>query len=114
METRLEQTILKNLIQSEEFARKCIPFIRSDYFTDPEEKVIFEEVRSYFDKYTKNPTTEALLINLDNNTNLNDSVVKNTKSIVEKIGRDKEETPQDWLVTETESWCVKIVQYTLQ
>ena len=106
METvRLEQTILKNLIQSEEFTRKCIPFIKAEYFTDPEEKVIFEEVKTYFDKYTKNPTTEALLINLDNNTNLNDSIVKNTKSVVEKIGRDKEETPQDWLHTETESWC---------
>ena len=105
METRLEQTILKNLIQSEEFTRKCIPFIRSEYFTDPEEKVIFEEVKTYFDKYTKNPTTEALLINLDNNTNLNDSIVKNTKSVVNKISEDKEPTPQDWLVSETESWC---------
>ena len=37
MEARLEQTILKNLIQSEEFARKCVPFIKSDYFTDPDE-----------------------------------------------------------------------------
>ena len=91
--------------ESEEFTLESIPFIRSEYFTDPEEKVIFEEVKSYFDKYTKNPTTEALLINLDNNTNLNDSIVKNSKSVVNKISEDKEPTPQDWLVSETESWC---------
>ena len=105
MEARLEQTILKNLIQSEQFTRKCIPFIKSEYFTDPEEKVIFEEVKTYFDKYTKNPTVEALLINLDNNTSLSDNVVQNSKSIVDKIGKDKDDTPQEWLATETEQWC---------
>ena len=59
MEKRLEQTILKNLIQSEEFARKVIPFLKSEYFTEVDEKTVFAEVKDYFDKYTKNPTTEA-------------------------------------------------------
>ena len=68
METRIEQTILKNLIQSEEFTRKVIPFIKDEYFTDQTERTVFTEVKDYFDKYTKAPTVEALLINLDNNT----------------------------------------------
>ena len=105
MEARLEQTILKNLIQSEEFARKCVPFIKSDYFTDPEERVVFQEITKYFESYTKNPTVEALLINLDNSSNLSDTVLKNAKGIVAKVKTDTEETPQDWLVTETEQWC---------
>ena len=40
METRIEQTILKNLIQSEEFARKCVPFIKSEYFADTDERTV--------------------------------------------------------------------------
>ena len=103
METRLEQTILKNLIQNEEFTRKCIPFLKPEYFTDTTEKTIFEEVYAYFQKYTKPPTKEALLINLDNSTSINENVVKDAKNIVGKFEVDN--TPQDWLADETESWC---------
>ena len=105
MEKRLEQTILKNLIQSEEFARKVIPFLKSEYFTEVDEKTVFAEVKEYFDKYTKNPTTEALLINLDNSTTLTDNVVQSSKRLVGQLHDDSEETPQSWLVEETEKWC---------
>ena len=96
---RLETTILKNLIQNEEFTRKCIPFLKPEYFTDTTEKTIFEEVYAYFQKYTKPPTKEALLINLDNSTSINENVVKDAKNIVGKFEVDN--TPQDWLVDES-------------
>ena len=106
METaRLEQTILKNLVQSEEFTRKVIPFLKEEYFSESDEKTVFNEVVSYFDKYTKPPTVEALLINLDNNTSLNDGQLSNAKTIVDSISKDNVETPTDWLVEETEKWC---------
>jgi len=105
METRIEQTILKNLIQSEEFTRKCVPFIKSEYFADTEERTVFNEIYDYFQKYTKPPTVEALLINLDNNTSLNENIAKGSKTIVEKIGKEKDQTPSDWLIDETEKWC---------
>jgi len=103
METRIEQTILKNLIHNEEFTRKCIPFLKPEYFTDISEKTIYEFSYDYFQKYTKPPTVEALLINLDNATSLNESVVKDAKNIVKGFSGD--DTPQDWLVDETEKWC---------
>ena len=106
METaRLEQTILKNLVQSESFTRKVIPFLKEEYFSESDEKTVFNEVVSYFDKYTKPPTVEALLINLDNNTSLNDGQLSNAKTIVDSISKDSEETPTEWLVEETEKWC---------
>ena len=105
METRIEQTILKNLIQNEEFARKCVPFIKSEYFADTDERTVFNEIHEYFQKYIKSPTVEALLINLENNSSLNESIAKGSKTIVDKIGKDKETTPSEWLVEETEKWC---------
>jgi len=48
---------------------------------------------------------EALLINLDNNTSLNDGQLSNAKTIVDSISKDSEETPTEWLVEETEKWC---------
>ena len=103
METRIEQTILKNLIQNEEFTRKCIPFLKPEYFTDTSERTIYEFTYDYFQKYTKPPTIEALLINLENSTSLNEKTLKDTKSIVNGFG--SEESPQEWLVDETEQWC---------
>ena len=103
METRIENTIIKNLIQNETYTRKVIPFIKSEYFTESSEKLVFEEIVNYFDKYTKSPTVEALLINLDNVTSKGDAIVKSSKQLVENIKTD--DTPLDWLIDETEKWC---------
>ena len=103
METRIEQTIIKNLIQSEEFTRKVIPFIKSEYFADSSERLVYRLTRDYFDKYTKNPTVEALLINLDNETSQSENVVQEAKKLLNNLNTD--DTPFDWLVDETESWC---------
>ena len=101
---RLETTILKNLIQSNSFSRKVLPFIKEEYFNELDEQTVFKEVRTYFDKYNKSPTVEALLINLDNNTKLSDNIVKSSKEILQKMDTS-EETAEEWLVDETEKWC---------
>ena len=103
MEARIENTIIKNLIQNDTYTRKVIPFIKSEYFTESSEKLIFEEISNYFDTYTKSPTVEALLINLDNVTSKGDAIVKSSKQLVENIKAD--DTPLDWLIDETEKWC---------
>ena len=103
METRIENTIIKNLIQNETYTRKVIPFIKSEYFTESSEKLVFEEIVKYFDKYTKSPTVEALLINLDNVTSKGDAIVKSSKQLIGNIETD--DTPLDWLIDETEKWC---------
>jgi replicative DNA helicase len=101
---RLETTILKNLIQSNTFPRKVLPFIKDEYFSEIDEKTVYKEVYSYFEKYNKTPTVEALLINLDNNTSLSDNVVKGSKTILQQMGTS-DETAEEWLIDETEKWC---------
>jgi len=105
METRIEQTILKNLIQNESFTRKVIPFLRSEYFTDSSEQLVFKLASEYFDKYTKNPTAEALLINLDNLTSVNEKVVQESKLLLDNLKKNTEESAFEWIVDETEQWC---------
>ena len=104
METRIEQTILKNLIQNEEFTRKVIPFLKEEYFTDQTDKLVFNLTKDYFDNYTKSPTVEALLINLDKVTNVNDNTVTSSKQLLGSFS-SADDTPQEWLVDETEQWC---------
>ena len=104
MEARIEQTILKNLIQSEEFTRKVIPFLKSEYFTDSSEQLVYQLTREYFDKYTKSPTVEALLINLDKDTSSPDKVVESARQLIGNL-EQADESPTEWVINETEQWC---------
>jgi replicative DNA helicase len=100
---RIESTILKNLIHNEEYSRKVIPFIEPDFFEDRKEKVIFEEITSFIVKYGSSITLEALNIEVDNRTDLNDSEVKE----IHEINQNLIESPvdQQWLLDSTEKWC---------
>ena len=37
---RIETTILGNLLQNEEYTRKVLPFLKTDYFTNNDEKIV--------------------------------------------------------------------------
>ena len=105
METRLEQTILKNLIQSETFTRKVIPFVKEEYFSEDDERNVYKHIKEYFDNYNNPPTPEALLINLEGDSKINENILKLSTQLVKNIRDDVDPTPHDWLVDETEKWC---------
>jgi hypothetical protein len=41
---RIESTIISNLFFNEDFTRKALPFIQSEYFSNAEEKTLFNEI----------------------------------------------------------------------
>ena len=69
---RIETTILRNLVFSEEYSRKVIPFIQPDYFEDRSEKVIFQEITHFIVKYNSSITLEALNIEIENRSHRQD------------------------------------------
>lgn len=103
---RLEQTILKNLIYNEEYARKVLPFISKSYFTDHIEKLVFEEIDTYINKYKNLPTYESLFINFDEKKNITEEQIKSVGELLGEIQQSKDEqTPLDWLTEQTEKFC---------
>jgi len=64
MQKRIEQIILKNLIHNEEYSRKVLPFLNKEYFIEHTDKVLYEQVNSFINKYNNLPTKEALTIEL--------------------------------------------------
>jgi replicative DNA helicase len=100
---RIETTILRNLIHNEEYSRKVIPFIEPTYFEQRTEKVIFEEIAKFIVKYGSAITTEALNIEVENRTDLNESEIKETREICNSFN----DAPVDhqWLLDTTEKWC---------
>jgi replicative DNA helicase len=103
---RLEQTILKNLIYNEEYSRKVLPFIRSDYFSDNTEKIVFKEVFDFTNHYKNPPTHEALVINFTEKKDLSDDAVKGALELLNELKQAKEEpTETPWLIDQTEKFC---------
>ena len=106
MEATTEIIILTNLIQSDVYMRKVIPFLKEDYFSDRIERKIFEVVKDFIDKYNKAPNKDALSVCLSNLTNVSESEYKEAKEIIEEITVKSESSPDDkWLLDTTESFC---------
>ena len=100
---RLETTILRNLIFNEEYSRKVIPFIQPEYFEQRSEKIVFEEIAKFIVKYGSSITVEALGIEVENRTDLNEAEVKEVRDIT--ISLDDTAADQQWLEDTTEKWC---------
>jgi len=103
---KLEQTILKNLIYNEEYLRKVLPFLKTDYFTDKTEKVIFDEITAFTQKYNSTPTIEAIALSVKERRTLTDVEVEKSDTYLAEIEKLKgEESKIQWLVDKTEKFC---------
>jgi replicative DNA helicase len=103
---RLETTILKNLIFNEDYARKILPFIKSEYFTDNTEKILFQEVEEYINHYKNLPTYESLVINFTESKTLTEQQVQDSIGMLREINSEKEERSDiAWLIDNTEKFC---------
>ena len=100
---RIETTILQNLIYNEEYSRKVIPFISSDYFEERKEKIIFEEISNFVGEYNELVTKEALCIEIEKRTDINDESFQNIVKLVTAF--ENETVEFNWLVDTTEKWC---------
>ena len=103
MNKTIEKTILSHLIWNEDYSRKVIPFIKEDYFTDKNDKVIFHEILKFIQKYNKTPTTTSIQIEIDNRKDLNEAQFKEIRETV--LSLEKEDVNIDWLSDTTENWC---------
>ena len=104
MQNRIELVVLKHLLNEEDYARRTLPYLKSEYFSEMNERVIYQEIDKYLSQYNSLPTKEALLIELDNNTKVSDENFTKCSSIVSELDVDAE-TDKEWLIEKTEKFC---------
>jgi replicative DNA helicase len=103
---KLEQTILKNLIYNEDYLRKVLPFLKSEYFTDRTDRTLYHEIASFTESYNSTPTVEALILAVKESRNLSDDEVEKCETYLQEIEKTKgEESKVQWLVDKTEQFC---------
>ena len=86
---RTEEVILKNLIYDEEYTRKVLPFLKSDYFAEKEDRLLFEQINKFINKYNNLPTKEALVIEFDN-LNIKDEDFDGATNLLTKLEKNEE------------------------
>ena len=96
MTPRIERLILSHLIHNENFTRKVVPYVKSEYFEDSSEKIVFKLIQEYILKHNDLPTKQSLLIDLDQLEGIHETEYS-------KSNDSKDITP--WLLEQSETFC---------
>ena len=100
---RIETKILSNLVYDEQYCRKVIPFIKTDYFSERKETILAKIILDFFTKYNKPLTKEILSIEVGNRTDINDKELSEINSYVDS--KTHEEVNESWMMEQTEKFC---------
>ena len=103
MSNSVEDLVVASLLHNTDFTRKTLPHIKTDYFENYNNKVIFEELSSYFTQYDNLPTKEALRIEIESRSDLNETTFTDVKQTLDLATEEPHEI--DWLVHTSEKWC---------
>ena len=106
---QVENLVIKNLLNDEEYLRKSLPFIKSEYFSETGDRNIFEIISKYFSDYNAIPTKEALQIEAGNLTDISDDQYNSLLEYIKNI--DDEESDLQWALDTTEKWCKERAVY---
>ena len=102
MSQTIERTALTQLVTNEQYARKVLPFMKGDYFSDKTERTVFEEITKFVDKYNKIPTQTSLEIEVQSRKDLNEEEYKKVVAVIQTL--ISTDVDFDWLVSTTEKF----------
>ena len=101
-EVNIEEMILSNLLNNENYLRNVSPFLRKEFFSHSN-VTVFRLINDYFNEYNNTPTQQALKIELDNLQNLNQDNYDYSLELITRLSSS--EADYEWLVEKTEKWC---------
>lgn len=100
---RIESIILSSLLHDEEYMRKTLPFLKSEYFSESSERIFFEKVFTYIKKYNSLPSKEAIEISVSEDKTLTQEQDNQIQVILSSLVTP--ESTLEWRVDETEKFC---------
>lgn len=104
MDTELETLILKHLVQSDDYARQVIPFLKQRYFGDIH-RLTFRVICDYVAKYNTLPSQEALSIEIQDSDRVNEQNYSSLVKLTEEMFKADVLTDMRWMLNKTEKWC---------
>jgi replicative DNA helicase len=101
----MEKIILKNLAKNEEYSRKVLPFLKEEYFATKAERIVFNTISDFINKYSSLPTKDALNVILDTKKGISADDFKDSTRIITEIFDNADREDQAWLFDKTEKLC---------
>ena len=99
----IERTVLAQLISNEDYTRKTIPFLKEEYFLEKSDKIVFQEIKKFLEKYNNLPTKESLLLELDSRRDISEREHKYIIDSIESL--EIKDFNKKWLMDNTEKFC---------
>ena len=96
--------VLKHLLNDEDYARRTLPYLKEEYFSDRIEKTVYRHIDDFIKKYNNQPTKEALVIELDSDDKISDEDFSNVSRYIGELVVEEPEDA-DWLIEKTEKFC---------
>ncbi len=98
-----EKVIFQNIINNTNYGSEFLPFLKSDYFSYNETKLIYKYTANYFQKYMAMPHWNELLIEMGNDIEINEDTYHKVIEYVEEI-KAPTDYNLEWLTNETKKW----------
>ena len=100
---QIEQLILVNLLNNEDYTRRVIPFLKKEYFQDMKQSILFEKIHQFIEKYNGLPTKETLLLEIEKDNSIGDQLYSELNEQVNDLKYEKKDS--QWLIDNTENFC---------
>lgn len=98
----IENKIITGLITDEDYTRQVLPFVKEEFFSTPQHKLLYKLSMQYFDKYNNVPQPQVIAIELNEVSNVDQSTIDNALQL---LNLDPEPVNEQWLLDETEKFC---------
>lgn len=102
---RTEILILNALLYREKFCRKAIVYIQPEYFDQAPERILFESISFLFNKHSKVPSLDMLLVYLNNRSDVAEDVYRRIREYIPFLRSPLKIPSGEWLLETTEEWC---------
>ena len=100
---RTETVVLSSLIHNEEYLRKVMPFLKSEYFTTRSDAILFLAIKGFTDKYSKVPTLDVLKLAVNKDKGISEDEHTEILEALEDMAPIDNDL--QWLVDTTEEFC---------
>ena len=102
--------IIASLMHDEDYARRVLPHLDTQYFNEPEYQWFVQTYHTYFDAHNDVPPREAIEVELSTNDSLSQGGIDNLTAVLNEIDQPGwtkavSKASDDWLTSRAEKWC---------